>query len=68
MNLIHGAYYWLRVLALGDAQFMGLPKNENMVVGQYNADYHQFDLCGDEEGWGEVYFEVLEMIEYKGNK
>jgi len=58
-SLVHGAYYWLRLLETND-----------LYVGQayYAGTFTSFQFCGDDGVYDPQDFEVLEMIEYKGNK
>lgn len=75
IELIHGAYYWLRVrpesdvLAAGDL-YIGqcYAWNFREHLGFSGPDVCYFDICGDDESYIADFFEVLEMIEYKGIK
>jgi hypothetical protein len=70
-KLIHGAYYWLRVER--DVVNWGMKVGE-LYIGQFVDGHYPngtsspwFDICGTDNPPDMDYFEVLEIIEYRGS-
>ena len=75
-SLVYGAYYWLKLRP--DVGFDGV--TGDLYIGQCRIfefrrrmgfdgpDEISFDVCGDDESYSGDYFDILEIIEYKGNK
>lgn len=91
IDLVHGAYYWLRLSnknydnrdCVVDTKSPVYGFRFGLYIGQCTiskfrervgydgpADFDEiyFDVCGDEDRYPARDFEVLEIIEYKGDK
>lgn len=75
-DLVHGAYYWLRLAnneddgrdVVVDTRLSVYCMSYGLYIAQYNRSTGKFDFCGDDLGHYPENFDVLEMVEYKGDK